>query len=70
MNPKQEIINKFEKHIKEELENLDNILNKENKNIALDTLYKIHLYLKHFDELETVLNKAIDEISEKEKWER
>lgn len=70
MNPKQEIINKFEKHIKEELENLDNIPNKENKNIALDTLYKIHLYLKHFDELETVLNKAIDEISEKEKWER
>ena len=70
MNPKQEIINKFEKHIKEELENLDNILNKENKNIALDTLYKIHLYLKHFDELETVLNKAIDEINKKEKWER
>ena len=70
MNPKQEIINKFEKHIKEELENLDNILNKENKKIALDTLYKIHLYLKHFDELEIVLNKAIDEINKKEKWER
>ena len=69
MNPKQEIINKFERLIKVELEKAGDIEDKEEKKIKLDTLYKINKYVANFDELEPVLNKYFYDKKRREKWE-
>lgn len=70
MDHKQEIINNFEKKVKEEIENIDNVTDDHEKFCKLDTLYKIHKYLSNFDEVEPVLKKFFEEKAQKDKWER
>lgn len=70
MDNKQEIINKFETLLSEELEELDNITDKQERNAKMDTLYKIYKFLTNFDEVEPVLKKFFEEKAQKDKWER
>ena len=69
MNYKKEMINKFEKLINKEIDDLDKIADPHDRFIALDTLYKIYKYLVHFDELEPVLEEHFEEKRKKDKWE-
>lgn len=69
MDAKQELINRFQYLIKDELENLENIKDKEERQIRLNTLYKINMYLSNFDELEIELKNFFDKKYNKEKWE-
>lgn len=69
MDAKQELINRFQYLIKDELEALENIKDKEERQIRLNTLYKINMYLSNFDELEPTLKKFFKEKAKKDKWE-
>lgn len=68
MNPKQEMILKFEKYVDNEIKELDKIVDPHDRFIALDTLHRIHLYLKNFDELTPVLDEHFENKRRKEKW--
>ena len=69
MNPKQAIIEKFEKIILDELNKIKEIPSLDNRLLTTETLFQIYKYLKNFDELKPILDKYFEEKHKKEKWE-
>ena len=70
MNPKQAIIEKFEKKILDELNEIKRIPNLDDRLLTAEVLFKIHKYLKNFDELEPVLNEYFKKDANEKKWEQ
>ena len=67
---KQAIINKFEKLVLDELNELRKIPNLDDRLLTAEVLFKIHKYLKNFDELEPVLNEYFKKDANEKKWEQ
>jgi hypothetical protein len=67
---KQAIIKKFEKLVLDELNELRKIPNLEDRLLTAEVLFKIHKYLKNFDELEPVLNEYFKKDANEKKWEQ
>ena len=68
MEHDQQTIEKFSELINEELKGLENIEDKNERLKKLNTLYKIHKFLKYFDELEPIIDKYLLKKSEKDKY--
>ena len=69
MNPKEEILQKFEKVVEEELKDLDNIESKEEQIQKFDVIFNMHKILSNYDELKPVLTEFFNK-KKRENFER
>lgn len=69
MNPKEEIINNFEKTVEEELKKLDDVESKEEQIQKFDVIFNMHKILSNYDELKPVLTEFFNK-KKRENFER